>query len=75
VISFESNGALNARDLFGEKSITIVEASISPRSLSEKIDNALNATPNSDAYSIQQALNSGYLDTLIDSWLWLAESA
>lgn len=75
VISFESSGALNARDLFGENSITIIEASISPLSLSEKIDNALDATPNSDAYSIQQALNSKYRDTLIDSWLRLAESA
>jgi glycosyltransferase involved in cell wall biosynthesis len=75
VISLNSNGALDARELFGENSITIVEASISPQSLSQKIDNALDAAPNKDSYSIQLALNSGYLDTLIDSWLLLAESA
>ena len=75
VISLDSNGARDARELFGENSITIVEASISPQSLSQEIDNALDAEPNDDAYSIQFALNSGFLDTLIDSWLLLAESA
>jgi glycosyltransferase involved in cell wall biosynthesis len=75
VICLDSNGARDARELFGENSITIVGASISPKSLSQKIDSALDAAPNNDSYSIQLALNSGYLDTLIDSWLLLAESA
>jgi glycosyltransferase involved in cell wall biosynthesis len=75
VISLDSNGARDARNLFGEKWIRIVDPSISPQLLSEKIDDSLVQAPNYDALSIQEALNSDFLNVLINSWYVLAESA
>ena len=75
VISLDSNGARDARKLFGENWIRIVDTSISPQSLSQKIDDSLVQAPYYDAFSIQEALNSDFLYVLIDSWYALAESA
>ncbi len=73
VISLESNGVRDARMLFGEKSIRIIDLLISSTSLSQAIDDALNQKPNNNAFSIQEALNANHLNLLIESWLEIAD--
>ena len=75
VIAVKSNGAIDAKSIFGEQKVKIIDPSISGAFLSKVIDEVLaNGSDQGFTQEIREQ-NLIYVDTLIKSWVHLARSS
>jgi glycosyltransferase involved in cell wall biosynthesis len=75
VIAVKSNGAIDAKSIFGEQKVKIIDPSISGAFLSRVIDEVLaNGSDQGFTQEIREQ-NLIYVDTLIKSWVHLARSS
>jgi hypothetical protein len=75
VIAVNSNGAIDAKSIFGEQKVKLIDPSISGAFLSKVIDEVLANGSDQGFTQEMREQNLIFVDTLIKSWVHLARSS
>jgi len=75
VIAVNSNGAIDAKNIFGEQKVKLIDPSISGASLSKVIDEVLANGSDPGFSQEMREQNLTHVDTLVKSWFDLARSS